>query len=383
MRIVILASFAESLINFRGPLLQAMVQAGHTVIACAPGQNPALEKQLNELGVSYRQISLQRTGLSAVADLYSILSLAHLWRRIRPDCLLSYTIKPVIYGSLAARFAGISRDRVFSMVTGLGSTFAPQSFKERLVSRAIRQLYKAGLAHNNVVFFQNPDDRDFFVDHGLCRPPTRTVIVNGSGVDLAGFPKRPPVLEPVRFLLIARLLKSKGIAEYVEAAKFVRSRYPASQFRLIGPSDSNPEAISAEQIKQWQHGGVIDYAGPVEDVRTELAQASVFVLPSYREGTPRTVLEAMATGRPIITTDAPGCRETVRMGENGFLVPVKDWAALAAAMIKFIEMPELIPTMGERSRLMAETKYDVRKVNAVLLREMGLASREEGRTRTQ
>jgi glycosyltransferase involved in cell wall biosynthesis len=168
------------------------------------------------------------------------------------------------------------------------------------------------------------------------------------------------------------LLRDKGIVEYAEAARRLKPRYPTARFQLVGPHDANPSAISRQQLEAWRSEGIIEYSGATDDVRSFLAGAGVFVLPSYREGTPMSVLEAMATGRPIVTTDVPGCRETVVPGENGFLVPAKDVAALAAAMERFIVAPELIPKMGRRSREIAVEKFDVRAVNAVILKTLGL-----------
>ena len=372
MKVVVISNYAWSLVNIRGALLSSMVAAGHDVVACAPGENPAIRDRLLTLGVTYQPITLQRTGLNPFSDLRSLLSLVLLLRRLDADRIFSYTIKPVIYGSLAARLAGVRRDRVFSMVTGLGYAFTSKSRLQRLLSGPIRILYKAAIAHNSAVFFQNRDDRDLFIELGLVGSGTRALLMNGSGVDLGLFPAQPPVADNVSFLLIARLLRGKGIEEYAAAAMTLKKKYPDVRFRLIGPRDSNPESIPEHEVRQWTDAGAIEYGGPVDDVRPELSRASVFVLPSHREGTPRSVLEAMATGRPIVTTDAPGCRETVRHGQNGFLVPVEDSVALAQAMERFILDPGLIMDMGRASREIAVEKYDVVKINDHLLREMQL-----------
>lgn len=372
MKVLVISNYSESLINIRGPLLRAMTAAGHEVVACAPGENEPVRDRLRALGIRYRPVPLQRTGLNPLMDLRSVIALARLFRREQPDRLFTYTIKPVVYGSLAARLAGMRREQVFSMVTGLGFAFTSNSVKQRLLSSPVRALYTAALAHNAGVFFHNPDDRQLFSDLGILRPPTKGLLMNGSGVDLVEFAEQPPPPGPTVFLLIARLLKGKGIEEYVEAATMLKTRYPAVRFRLVGPEDTNPAGISAEKLRQWIARGDIEYGGGVRDVRPELAGASVFVLPSHREGTPRAVLEAMAVGRAIVTTDAPGCRETVREGQNGFLVPVEDPVALARAMERFILDPDLVTVMGRASCAIAAEKYDVNKVNLGLLREMGL-----------
>jgi glycosyltransferase involved in cell wall biosynthesis len=197
-------------------------------------------------------------------------------------------------------------------------------------------------------------------------------VVNGSGVDVGSFAVAPLPAGPVRFLLIGRLLGDKGVREYAQAAQAVRQQYPNVQFTLVGMIDSNPNSIAQAELDAWVADGRLAFLGSMADVRPAIAASSVYVLPSYREGTPRTVLEAMAMGRPIITTDAPGCRETVVDGDNGFLVPVKSVEALVQAMVRFIQDPALAPRMGARSRQIAEAKYDVHQVNAVMLREMGL-----------
>ena len=372
MRVVVLTNLAGSLINFRGPLLQAMVDRGHEVVACGPGHDLALVERLSALGVSYRNVPLGRTGMNPNQDLKTLTALRQLFLELSPDLFFGYTIKPVIYGSLAARWAGVRH--IYSMVTGLGYAFSKGTLKQQLVNLAARTLYRTSLASNDKVFFQNPDDRDLFVKLGLVKPG-QAVLVNGSGVDLAHFCPAP-LPPPPTFLLIARLIEDKGILVYAEAARRIKQRYPEARFHLLGPFDTNPNSISRTQVEAWEDEGVITYLGKTRDVRPFMREATVYVLPShYREGTPRTILEAMAMGRPIITTDAPGCRETVIDGENGFLIPTKDVTSLTKAIEKFLEQPDLVAQMGRRSRGIAEQKYDVHKVNAVMLQTMGLDAR--------
>lgn len=372
MKVVVIASKAGSLINFRGALLSATVRAGHEVIACAPGREPAVTESLQNLGVKYEPILLDRTGLNPLSDIRSTIQLTHLLRRLHPDITLGYTIKPVVFGSLAARLAGVP-DR-FSLITGLGFSFvdSPEpTLKKRTLNYLIRLLYRVSLSTNRVVFFQNPDDRDLFLRLGLVNS-TQAVVINGSGIDLDHFYQVPvPATRPV-FLLIARLLTDKGIREYLEAAQLIKRSHPEAAFLLVGPVDSNPAAIPAEEVAKWNGSGCVEYLGEVSDVRPVIARSTVYVLPSYREGMPRTVLEAMAMGRPIITTDAPGCRETVIEGYNGFLIPVRDPQALAEAMERFIMRPELVAQMGNNSRKLAEDRFDVHRVNAQMMKAMGL-----------
>jgi len=368
-KVILLGSYAGSLINFRGALLRALTNQGHDVIACAPGGDEGIVRRLAAIAVPYQPVYLSRTGINPAKDFFSLISLTRLFCRAKPDILLTYTVKPVIYGSLAARFAGVPN--TFSMITGLGYAFSGEKIKHRLLSSLVRSLYRAALSHNQAVFFQNSDDQELFSKLKLIGKGVRSVLINGSGVDLDYFKPAPLDERPV-FLLIARLIRDKGVFEYAGAARMLKQRYPEAVFRLVGWFDNNPEAISPKQIDQWQSEGIVEYLGETPDVRPFLAESNVYVLPSYREGTPRTVLEAMAMGRPIVTTDAPGCRETVIQGKNGFLVPPRNVDALVGAMERFITTPEIIETMGRESRRFAEAKYDVHQINYVIMRTMEL-----------
>ncbi|MEX2526784.1 MAG: glycosyltransferase family 4 protein [Gemmatimonadota bacterium] len=369
-RIAVLGSFADSLIIFRGLLLERLRAQGHEVMALAPEAPPRIREALEDMGVVFTEVPLERTGLNPFQDLETRRFLTDEFERFKPHLLLSYTIKPVIYGSMAARKAGVPA--IYSMITGAGFGFGG-SRKEKALSPVIRRMYRSALSANRAVFFQNPDDRALFLRNGLVRPE-QVVLIPGSGVDLEAFtpvpfPKDPPLV----FLLIARLLREKGIEEYADAARLLRSRYSDVRFVLVGPLDDHPDGITREEVRKWEVEGVLEYKGHQEDVRPFIADASVYVLPSYREGTPRSVLEAMAMGRPIITTDVPGCRETVRPWVNGFLVPPRDPLGLALAMERFLRRPELVPAMGRRSREEAEARFDVHVVNDIILDTLGLA----------
>ncbi|MBT0653122.1 glycosyltransferase family 4 protein [Geomobilimonas luticola] len=369
-KIVIIGGLAESLINFRGSLLAEMASQGFEIHACAPAAPQQVQEKLTALGAHYYDIPLSRTGINPIHDFLTVRAIYQLLRSVRPDFVLSYTIKPVIYGSLAARFARVPG--IFSIITGVGYLFSTKGAKPWLAGKVASFLYRAALRHNRRIFFQNPDDRDLFLSLKLIKSE-QVVIVNGSGVDTDYFQRVSLPVCPA-FLLIARLLNDKGIHEYVEAARVLKRTFPMATFALAGWLDENPACIKHAELQSWIDEGLINYLGRLDDVRPALAASSVYVLPSYREGTPRTVLEAMAMGRPIVTTDAPGCRETVKDGDNGYLVPVKDATALAAAMEKFILQPELIERMGRRSREIAEEKYDVHKVNSVIMHHMGLSN---------
>lgn len=372
MNLLLIAGFAESLIGFRKPLIMALLDKGLIVHVAAPEltSNNKVLSELNSLGVISHDISMARTGTNPFSDLCTLLSLLNLIRKIKPECVLGYTIKPVIYGLLAASLAKVPKR--FALITGLGYAFTGSAQGLRgIIRRIVQGLYRVGLSKADVVFFQNPDDELLFKQLGITSNTTQTRIVNGSGVDTSQYVVTTLPEQP-NFLLIARLLGDKGVREYAEAARLVKQKYPEVRFDLVGWIDENPDAISQEELDAWISEEVINFRGKLSDVRPAIAENSVYVLPSYREGTPRTVLEAMAMGRAVITTDAPGCRETVVDGDNGFLVPVKDSKALAAAMLKFIEQPEQIVSMGKRSRKIAEEKYDVHKVNMQMLKGMGL-----------
>lgn len=370
-RTILFGGYAPSLLNFRGPLIRALVGAGQEVIACAPEDDPEVASGLRELGAEYHPVPLRRTGLNPIVDVRSTVALARLFRELRADTFLAYTIKPVIYGSIAARLAGV-RNR-YAMITGLGYAFGRDSARQRALAGLVTGLYRVALSGSRAVFFQNPDDLAEFASRGILRGKTRPVLINGSGVDLDHFRPAPPVLEEPVFLLIARMIPEKGVADFVEAARIVKRRYPSARFQLLGPVDTNPNAIPRNVIAEWEQEGVVEYLGSQRDVRPALAAASVFVLPSYyREGTPRTILEALATGRPVVTCDAPGCRETVIPGRNGFLVPTRSPEALAAALERFAAEPQLIVSMGQAGLELARTRYDVHAVNAAIMGAMGL-----------
>jgi glycosyltransferase involved in cell wall biosynthesis len=375
MRILLIAGLADSLLNFRETLIVALQTKGLEVHVAAPDlpHHSPMRFQLQCMGLTVHDVTMSRTGTNLLADLRTTLALWRLMRQIEPDMVLSYTIKPVIYGTFAAWLARV-RQR-FALITGLGYAFQGGP-KRSLLQALVQGLYGLSLSKAQLVFFQNPDDLALFQNRGILKRHTRVCVVNGSGVDLASFAVRPlpsaALAGEVQFLFIGRFLGDKGVREYAQAAKIIKQRYPKVKCALVGWIDSNPNAISQTELDCWNADGSIELLGRMADVRPAIEACSVYVLPSYREGTPRTVLEAMAIGRAIITTDAPGCRETVIDGENGFLVPVKSVSALVEAMTHFILEPTIAVRMGQRARQIAEEKFDVHKVNAVMLKEMGL-----------
>lgn len=365
-KVLIIAGYTPSLVNFRGDLIKEMVKRGNQVVAIGPEEG--FETEIKKLGATFLRFPLQRAGINPLKDMVSLFRMYRIMRREKPDIVIGYTIKPVIYGSIAARLSGVGS--VFSMVTGLGYVFLSKGLKGRLIRALSQTLYFLGLSCCTKVFFQNPDDMSEFVDVGLIKK-NKCVLVNGSGVNLDQF-QLTPIPNANVFLMIGRILKDKGVLEYLEAARKVKQMYPEARFQLLGPFDANPNSLSYEDIKPYIEDGIVEYLGETKDVRPYIEKCSVYVLPSYREGTPRTVLEAMAMGRSVITTDAPGCRETVVDGLNGFLVPVHSVDPLAEKMIWMINHKHKVLEMSQESPRICRDKYDVRKVNEKVLAAMNL-----------
>lgn len=378
-KFLIFSSYLPSILNFRGDLIAAIADRGYEIHILAPDleQFSKDHDKLMDLSYHVHSVPMQRVGTNPVADIETVIAVLRLIHRIKPTFMLSYTIKPVIYGTLAAALAQVPNRH--ALITGLGYAFqdVEETSHRSILQKIVQKLYQRALSNASKVFFQNPDDLQLFKELKLLKSSTPAVVVNGSGVNMSKFDVMPLPHDDAgyhkpSFLLIARLLNDKGIIEYVEAARKIKQKHPAVEFHLVGGLFDNPAAISQQQLDAWLEEGVFTYWGQVDDVRAAISECSVYVLPSYREGTPRTVLEAMSMGRSIITTDAPGCRETVVDGENGFLVPVRDVDSLAQAMLRFIEQPELMLQMGQRSRKIVEEKYDVHKVNAYMISEMEL-----------
>lgn len=373
-RVLVIAGIAQSLINFRGELLKEISSLGNEVHVAAGDLYDCSEvaEELKHKGYEVHRIPLNRSSISPADDFRLFIALFDLIRNIAPDVVFAYTIKPVIWGMLAAAVNHVS-SRI-ALVTGLGYAFTGKiAGKKWVVNKVACLLYEKALKNAQVVFFQNPDDLNEFKRLGVVHHKQNVVVVNGSGVCLERFRQEPFPDLPLRFLMIARLLGEKGVREYAKAAEMIRSQYPEVEFHLVGDVDENPDSVSLEEVSVWHKNHILVWHGKTDDVRPYIAACHVFVLPSfYREGMPRTIQESMAMGRPVITTDSPGCRETVTNGKNGILVPVKDVAALVQAMKTFIKNPELVEKMGSASREIAVAKYDVRKVNTVMLKEMGM-----------
>ena len=374
-KILLIASFPESLPNFRGDLIQAFTKAGFDVHCAAPKlcSHAVVKNKLDTWHCTCHDLPFRRSGINPIFDLTALIFLIYLLLRYRFQIVIGYTIKPIIYGGVASWLLRVPV-RV-ALVTGLGFSFTSQDgHGYNLTQRVAQHLYRIAMFCATKVFFQNKDDSALFVNNGWV-DPAKIKLIAGSGVNTLCFPFVPITRKsPIRFLMIARFLRDKGLVEYVEAARIVKRKYPSATFSLAGWLDDNPAAVSQEDLSQWVSDGTIDLLGKLDDVCPAIIDCSVYVLPSYREGMPRTVLEAMAMGRPVITTDAPGCRDTVIEGENGFLVPIKSPKSLAEAMTRFTEHPECLETMGRKSRDLAERKFDVHKVNEIILKSLGVIS---------
>ena len=353
MKIVICLNTAWNLVNFRAGLIRALVAAGHEVVAVAPDDKYAAG--LKALGCRFVPLHMENGGTNPVQDALLTWRFLRLFAHERPDVYLGYTVKPNVYGSLAAHKLGIP---VINNIAGLGAVF----IKDGWLVRVVRWLYRTALKRSAKVFFQNPDDRALFIDGGMVRSEV-TELLPGSGIDLERFaplPNPDTNNSKFRFLLIARMLRDKGVGEYVDAARLLRQRWPQAEFCLLGFVDvQNPAAISRAEMDAWVAEGVVNYLGVSDDVRTQLATADCVVLPSYREGTPRTLLEAAAMACPIITTDAVGCREVVDDGVNGYLCKVRDARDLAEKMEQMLSLsPEHRAEMGLRGRTKMVAEFD-------------------------
>lgn len=350
-RTVILSANSDwNIANFRQGLIRALRGSGYEPVVVAP-KDSAAEARMRELDVQRVPVPIERSGVNPLSDLRLFAGYRRLLKRLRPVAYLGYTIKPNIYGSLAAASLGIP---AIPNVSGLGTAFIRQGPLQHIVTR----LYRLGFRRAPVVFFQNDEDRQLFVERRIVRREQARVLP-GSGVDLERFAPALLPADPPTFLLIGRLLGDKGIREFVEAARLLGPELPNARFQLLGPVDEgNGTAISRRELDSWAADGVVEYLGTTDDVRPFIASATAVVLPSYREGLPRSLLEAAAMARPLVATDVPGCRDVVEDGLNGFLCIVRDPVTLADAMRKMAELrPEQRLAMGEAARRKVQEKF--------------------------
>ena len=359
-KILLVSRCSWTLYNFRRGQMSALLADGATVLGAGAGGD-GYEPLIEALGIPFVTLPVDKRALNPIADLKLLWRLYCWYRQERPDIVHHFTIKPVIYGSIAARLAGVPR--TVNPVTGLGFVFSDGA--KPWLRRLVEAQYRIALSKVHYTFFQNNDDRDLFLKQGLVTPD-KTGLLPGSGVDTEHFlpPSATPEPAKVTFLMVARLLKDKGVYEFVDAARKVRAQAPNTHFQLMGGRDErNPRVVPQEHLDQWQHEGVVEWLGEASDVRGAMGASDVVVLPSfYREGTPRSLLEAAAMGRAIITTDSIGCREAVEDGVTGVLIPVKDSEALANAMLRLYSDPVCRQRMGEAGRAKMLREFDERLV---------------------
>lgn len=369
MKIALLGSNVSSTIGFRAELIETLVHSGHTVYCFCSDFDQKSEHKIELMGAIPIKYQLKRAGLNPISDILTIIQLKNILEEIKPDIVFSYFVKPVIYGTIAAKLAGIRR-RV-AMLEGLGYAFTELkkgfTLKQKILKTIQIALYKITLPMTEKVIFLNKDDyQDLIIRNNIILQSHH--VLGGIGVDLSKFPYSPPPKKPIKFLFIGRLLAEKGIFEFVNAAKIVKRNHPDIEFIVLGGLDNeNPGGLSKVQLSKLLDECVITYPGHVDDVGYWIKESSVFVLPSYREGMPRSSQEAMATGRAIITTDAPGCKDTVIEGENGFIIPRWDEHNLVNKMLFFIDNPDAIDKMGLVSNKIAIDNLDINKVNKKLI----------------
>ena len=362
-RLIIVTNSQSNLLNFRGDLIKKLVDENFQVLVIIPkcDFSDEFQNKVLKLGANTSTIPLDRTGMNPIYDFITYIKLKSIFKKFKPDIVLSYTSKPIIYSGLA--LGKNSKTKFFPTLTGLGYGFTGElNFKRKLINLILKSLYKLSLKFSNAVIFQNSDDELFFKNLKITKDK-KTHVVNGSGVNLKFYSPSDLSKKHV-FLMLSRLVADKGVIEYCEAAREIRAKFPDAIFELAGSFDPNPSGLNYNQIKPFIDSEDIRYLGYIADVRYVLNNCRYYVLPSYREGTPRSILEAMSIGRPIITTNATGCRETVVNNVNGLLVPIKDKKSLAAAMQKMLEFDDkkIIQMSNESIKLVRE-KYDVTKVN--------------------
>jgi glycosyltransferase involved in cell wall biosynthesis len=349
-RIVLSANTAWFITNFCAGLIRGLREAGFEPVVFAP-RDPSVRERMLALGVEHFEVEIDRSGVNPLADLLLQIVYRRLLKQIRPAAYLGYTIKPNVYGSLAAASVDIP---ALPNVSGLGTAFMRRGLLQRVVVR----LYRAAFRKTPVVFFQNAEDRALFIERQILRP-CQARVLPGLGIDLEHFAPASLPRGIATFLLIGRLLRDKGVVEFVEAARLLRSALPEARFQLLGPIDvGNRTAIHAAELESWVRQGVVEYLGTTDDVRPFIAAATAVVLPSYREGLPRSLLEAAAMARPLVATNVPGCRDVVDDGVNGFLCAVRDAESLASAMLRIARLPAgERAAMGEASRRKVQERF--------------------------
>ena len=379
MKVLVLTADANTLVYHRGDLIRAFAEQSCEVVTSAAEDYPHVRQFLDEMGVRHEPIRMVRSRVNLAKDWITWLDMFRLFKKEKPDALFAYTIKSVVYGCVVARLAGVPK--VYALLPGLGFTFVkPETLKQTLVQWVSKALHRFALKRADVIFMQNRDDVQLFTDLKMLPRGVPVHVTAGSGVNLEEYPHAPldgnadVAAGRIRFVLVSRLLISKGVCVFAEAARKIKGKYPLAEFHLVGPFDPNPNRVSEEDVAQWVAEGTLIHHGMVRDVASLLKTMHVFCLPTwYREGVPHASLEALSTGRAMITTDSVGARECVVKGANGFLLPPRDVEAVVKAMEFFIENPDQVISMGRASRRLAGEVFDVRIVNQIILEAMGIS----------
>lgn len=358
----------KTVVNFRGDLLKDVKKHGYEVVVVVPESDKSGFFKNN--GIKVRLVKLKKNSTSVFGSLKYCSELTKIIKEEKPDKVFSFTIKPVIFGSIAAKRAGVKE--IYSLVCGLGLLFSSDAMKIRVLRLIGGNLYKIALRYNQKVIFQNKDDIDEFVKRKYVKR-SQCELVNGSGVNLEKFKKNKLPKNEMEFLMVSRVLKEKGVLEYFEAAKIVKKKYPEVKFAYIGAIDKNKNAINLNVLKPYIDAGVVDYIPETDAVEKYVAKCSVFVLPTYyREGIPRTLLEATAMGRPIITTRTPGCKEVIHDNKNGVFVKPRSSRDLADKMIWMIEKRDKLQEMGDESYALCLSKFEIGMINKEMMKAMAI-----------
>ena len=369
MKIALIGTTAESLIQFRKELINLLHKNGHVVYAFAIDYDDVTKEKVKSFGAIPVHYCFSRTGLNPFSDVINTYKLYKILKSLKLDLAFSYFSKPAIFGTLAAKFARIQKR--YAMLEGLGFFFTNSggqvSLRTKLLKKILVSLYKVSFRHFESLILLNADDkRDLLVNEKI--QVKKVHILGGIGLNMSDYPYCPPPVEPVSFIFVARFLQEKGVYEFIEAAKIVKNKFPETHFCMLGHLDlHNPGSLTIERLNDLKCNNIIELPGHVDNVQEWLAKASVFVLPSWREGFPRSTQEAMAMGRAVITSDVPGCRDTVVDGVNGFLIKPKSAEELADKMIYFLNEPDEIKKMGEASYNIAKMNFDSSIVNINLL----------------
>ncbi|WP_312796569.1 glycosyltransferase family 4 protein [Tianweitania sp.] len=365
MKILMTVNAAWNIVNFRRSVLDGLVADGHEVTVLAPPDDSVPE--LASLGARFLPLAMNVKGLNPLDDLKLLRSFKRHFRAERPDVVLSYTIKNNVFGAMAANACGVP---FIPNVSGLGTAFLSNGTLRFIAEN----LYRRAFGKLRFIFFQNGDDRALFIQRKLVRPE-QARLLPGSGIDLSRFAASdlPPETEATTFLMIARLLRDKGVLEFVEAARLIKARAPNTRFQLLGAAGSeNRTAIDLATVEMWEREGIVEYLGTTPDVRPFIRSVQCVVLPSYREGAPRTLIEAAAMARPLIATDVPGCRSVVDDEVTGFLCAARSADSLAAAMERVLQLPQQARTaMGRAGRLKMEREFDQAIVLAAYEKAIG------------